>query len=111
MQFDLPIDELERFRYAEPEPPDFDEFWSQTLAEARERPLDVRREPVRTRLVTVEVSELEFSGFGGDRIKAWVTAPAGADGRRPAVVEFVGYGGGRWRTRTCCGRRRGTPTC
>jgi cephalosporin-C deacetylase len=95
MQFDLPIAELERFRYREPEPADLDRFWARTLEEVRARPLDVRRSPVQTRLVTIDAAELEFAGYGGDRIKAWVLAPAGAAGRLPAIVEFVGYGGGR----------------
>jgi cephalosporin-C deacetylase len=95
MQFDLPIADLEGFRYAEPEPADLDDFWAQTLAEERGRALDVRRASVPTRLATVEVTDLEFTGYGGDRVKAWLIAPAGGGAPRPAIVEFVGYGGGR----------------
>ena len=42
----------------------------------------------------VEVYDTEFSGAGGDRIRAWYLRPAGADAAR-TVVKFIGYGGGR----------------
>ena len=38
---------------------------------------------------------MTFAGYGGSRIRAWLHLPAGAEGRLPAVVEYVGYGGGR----------------
>jgi cephalosporin-C deacetylase len=41
------------------------------------------------------VYDVSFSGYAGDRISAWLTTPRGVDGPLPAVVEFVGYGGGR----------------
>jgi cephalosporin-C deacetylase len=36
-----------------------------------------------------------FAGFAGAPIKAWLHLPAQRSGRLPAVVEYVGYGGGR----------------
>jgi cephalosporin-C deacetylase len=39
-----------------------------------------------------------FAGFAGDPIRGWLTLPAGARAAGeplPAVVEYVGYGGGR----------------
>ena len=33
--------------------------------------------------------------FGGDRIKGWYMKPRGLAGPLPAVVEYIGYGGGR----------------
>jgi len=94
-QFDLPLDQLRSYRYPEQEPADLDAFWSQTLAEARKHPLDVRLEPVRTPLRTVTVRDVEFAGFAGDRVRAWLVTPAAADGPLPVVVEYIGYGGGR----------------
>src|SRR5471030_1574450 len=49
-------------------------------------------------LSLVDVFDVEFAGFGGHRIKAWVTRPAGRSAPSdllPAVVEYSGYGGGR----------------
>lgn len=96
--FDLPLPELERYLPALDEPADLDDFWSSTLAGARTHDLDLRRTPYDARLRLVDVEDLEFAGFGGHRVRAWVTRPAGsADDALPAVVEYVGYGGGRGR--------------
>lgn len=95
MLFDLPLDELRRYRPERHEPADFDRFWQETLAKARSFDLDPRFEPVRTRLVTVETYDVTFSGYGGQRIKGWLHLPRGAAGPLPCVVEYVGYGGGR----------------
>lgn len=46
---------------------------------------------------TVDLYDVTFNGYGGDPIRAWLRMPAGATGPLPAVVEFMGYGGGRGR--------------
>ena len=92
---DLPLDELVSYRPAVSEPDDFDAFWTRTLDEARAHDLDVRSEEVDTPYRTVAVRDVTFSGFGGDRIGAWFTVPRGESGPLPAVVEFIGYNGGR----------------
>jgi cephalosporin-C deacetylase len=96
---DLPLDELVSFRPDVSEPDDFDAFWTCTLDDARSHDLDVRSEQVDTPYRTVAVQDVSFSGFGGDRIGAWFTVPRtagiGDEGPLPAVVEFIGYNGGR----------------
>lgn len=92
---DLPLDELVAYRPDVREPDDFDAFWTRTLDEARAHDLDVRSEEVDTPYRTVTVRDVAFSGFGGDRIGAWFTVPRGENGPLPAVVEFIGYNGGR----------------
>lgn len=92
---DLPVSELRGFRPDVEEPVDFDDFWDRTLAEARQHPLDVVAEPVETGLRLVDVHDVTFAGFGGHRVKAWLTRPAGATDDLPVVVEYQGYGGGR----------------
>lgn len=96
--FDLPLAELERYQPDLAEPTDFDEFWSLTLAEARafDLALDVR--PVDAGLPLVDVADVTFAGFGGHPIKAWLLRPAGSAESGevlPAVVGYLGYGGGR----------------
>ncbi|MFD4563992.1 acetylxylan esterase [Streptomyces sp. NPDC058475] len=93
--FDLPLDELRDYRSASAEPEDFDAFWAKTLQEARAHDLAARFEPVETPLKTVKVYDVTFAGFGGHPVKGWLTLPAWANSPLPAVVEFVGYGGGR----------------
>jgi cephalosporin-C deacetylase len=92
---DLPLDELVSYRPAVSEPDDFDAFWTRTLDDARAHDLDVRSEEVDTPYRTVAVRDVSFSGFGGDRIGAWFTVPRTEEGPLPAVVEFIGYNGGR----------------
>jgi cephalosporin-C deacetylase len=92
---DLPLDELVSFRPDVTEPDDFDAFWARTLGDARTHDLDVRSEEVDTPYRTVRVQDVTFSGFGGDRIGAWFTVPRAEEGPLPAVVEFIGYNGGR----------------
>ncbi|MGW0566556.1 acetylxylan esterase [Streptomyces tauricus] len=93
--FDLPLDQLRDYRSASVEPEDFDAFWEKTLEEAREHDLDARFEPVETHLRNVTVYDVTFAGFGGHPVRGWLILPAGADAPLPAVVEFIGYGGGR----------------
>ncbi|MEE6295780.1 acetylxylan esterase [Georgenia wangjunii] len=93
--FDLGAEALTTYRPDVAEPSDFDAFWAATLAETRAHALDVTRERMDAGLPLVEVEDLTFSGFGGHRIRAWYLRPAGAAGELPAVVELLGYGGGR----------------
>jgi cephalosporin-C deacetylase len=94
-RFDLPVDELRAYRPDVAEPADFDAFWADTLAASRA----VAEPPSLTRLesplTVIDVFDVEFSGYGGDPVKGWLTVPAGATGPLPAVVEYHGYGGGR----------------
>jgi cephalosporin-C deacetylase len=92
---DLSYEELIDYRAAVAEPADFDIFWNDTIAEARSFDLNVRLTPVDTPYRTVEISDASFCGYAGDRINAWLLRPRHEEGLRPAVVEFIGYNGGR----------------
>ncbi|MEV8358301.1 acetylxylan esterase [Microbacterium sp. NPDC076895] len=94
-RFDLSRDELERYRPDIREPADFDTFWAATLDESRRAGWDPRVTQVDSRLRAVSVFDVTFPGFTGDPVKAWLLLPAGATEPLPAIVEFVGYGGGR----------------
>ncbi len=76
------------------EPEDFDEFWAETLAEARDAAAPPSLDEVGG-LATVDAYDVTFSGFGGEPVRAWWRVPRGASGPLPVVVQFVGYGGGR----------------
>jgi cephalosporin-C deacetylase len=93
--FDLPLDELEQYR---PEPtaePDFDKFWVDTLELARRHELAPEWTPVEFLLETVEVFDASFGGWNGERVAAWLLLPRDRSGPLPAVVQLIGYGGGR----------------
>jgi cephalosporin-C deacetylase len=94
-QFDLPAPQLRAFTPALAVPADLEAFWAETLAETRQHPLAASFTPVETPLAVFETFDVTFSGFGGVRVKAWLTLPRRRSGPLPAVVEFIGYGGGR----------------
>jgi len=94
-RFDLPLEELRVYRPRVVEPSDFDDFWAQTISEARAADWAPRVTRVESVLTSVEVNDVEFAGFGGDPIRAWYLVPSNSVGRLPTVVEFNGYGGGR----------------
>ncbi len=94
-RFDLSLPELESFRPEIREPADFDAFWADTIGTARAVGGDVVVSPVVTALTQIDVFDVTFPGFAGDPVKAWLLTPRGAAGPLPAVVEFIGYGGGR----------------
>ena len=95
--YDLPQEQLKDYRTDTAEPAGLDRWWRQRLDEARA----AAREPTLTRYEPgtygpVEAYDTEFSGAGGDRIRAWYLRPAGEPGAgTPTVVKFIGYGGGR----------------
>ncbi|MGX5682684.1 acetylxylan esterase [Schumannella luteola] len=94
-QFDLPLEQLEAYRPERHEPADFDDFWAQTLTASLGRadaPRFVEVDADYRELVTEDVT---FSGFDGHPIKGWMLRPRHADGPLPAVVSYIGYGGGR----------------
>ncbi len=94
-QFDLSLDQLEGYRPALRRPLDFAEFWQSTLAQHGRAPLNVRVHQLHNEFVLIDTFDVEFAGFDGDPIKAWLWMPRGAPDPLPAVVEYVGYSGGR----------------
>ncbi|MFB7947603.1 acetylxylan esterase [Kitasatospora phosalacinea] len=93
LSMDLP--ELRKHRPERTEPDDFDAFWADTLAAARAVPARLDTAPVETGLSTLTVEDATFPGYGGQPIKGWLVRPRDAEGPLPAVVEYIGYGGGR----------------
>lgn len=91
----MSLPELREYRPEVPEPADFDEFWARTLASARAAASPVVATPHPTPFTTLDVFDVTFSGYAGDPVKAWLTLPRAAEGPLPAVVEFLGYNGGR----------------
>lgn len=95
MHFDLPLEQLRVHAPELARPADFESFWSDTLAQAREIPLDVRCEEVELGFPGLRTVDLSFAGFGGDRIRAWLRIPTHSQEPLPALVQFHGYRGGR----------------
>ena len=92
--YDLTPKELETYRSDVQEPADFRGFWEATIEETRRFPLEAVFSPWNSGFTLVDVYDVTFSGFAGQRIKAWYLRPRGTD-TVPVVVQYVGYGGGR----------------
>jgi cephalosporin-C deacetylase len=92
---DLPVDALRVYAPALPVPNDLEAFWADTLDSARQHDLSVTYVPVDNGLAVIDTFDVTFAGFGGSPIRAWLHLPAARSGPLPAVVEYIGYGGGR----------------
>jgi cephalosporin-C deacetylase-like acetyl esterase len=64
MRFDLTLEELRSYQPVRDEATDFDSFWKQTLAKARDCPLDVTFEAVDYGLKTVEAFDVALLAAG-----------------------------------------------
>jgi cephalosporin-C deacetylase len=95
MHYDLPLAELQTYRPDVAEPEDFDEFWAAQLAVSNGNPVTASFEPFDSRLKTVDVFDVTFSGHGGAAIRGWLLLPRHRSEPLPAIVEYIGYGGGR----------------
>src|SRR4051812_10324442 len=107
-QFDLPVDELWRYRATAPPPGGLGPFWDATLTEARAAARPAAAAQVDTPLRQITTFDVTFTGFAGQPVRAWLNMPTGAEGPLPVVVEFIGYGGGRglpweWLLWACAG--------
>jgi cephalosporin-C deacetylase len=95
-QFDLPLEQLRSYRTSRAEPAGLDVFWATTLDEARSAAHPPSFVPYREAdYPLVEISDVTFSGFAGQPVRAWLIVPRHAAGPLPCVVRYVGYGGGR----------------
>jgi len=94
-EVDLPLEELRAYRPPLDEPPDFDAFWTSTLAESRAAGQPPSFTALETQLRTIAVVDVTFSGYLGQPIRGWLLSPAGEAGPLPAIVQYLGYGGGR----------------
>ncbi len=104
MYYDLPLEELRKYKPKRTDKPDFDAFWARTLAAARSHPLDARFVPYEAGLPLLSVFDVTFAGFDGQPIKGWLLEPRDVsqspferNGKLPCLVEYIGYGGGRGR--------------
>jgi len=94
-QSDLPITELRAYAPDLAVPADLQSFWSGTLAEARGHDLAVSCTRIETGLAVIDTFDVGYAGFGGTTIRAWLHLPVGRTEPLPAVIEYLGYGGGR----------------
>jgi cephalosporin-C deacetylase len=92
---DLPLAELRDYRPEVHEPPDFDEFWTREIDDARSHDVNAQFSPAQTAIRHAQVFDVTFAGHGGDPIKAWLLIPLEGAPNETVIVEYTGYGGGR----------------
>ena len=92
--YDMPLERLREYRTQTAEPEGLDEWWAKRLQRAHAQAESATFTPHEPDVYRpFQVFDVEFSGSGGDRIRAWYLKPAGEASK--IVVKFIGYGGGR----------------
>ncbi len=91
--YDLPLEELRRYKPKLTKEPDFDEFWANTRRELSRVPMEYCLTPIPYPAKNIEVYELRFQGMHDAHISAYFAKPIG-DGPFPAVVSYHGYNWG-----------------
>jgi len=95
MYFDLTLDELLAYKPKQNEPADFGQFWAETLRETRSIPNEINLHPVDCGLKYIDAFDVAYRGYGGKTIKGWLLVPNRIEEKMPALVYYIGYGGGR----------------
>ena len=93
--FDLSLGELWEYRPDVYEPPDFDDFWRDTIDVARGFDVAATAIKIDNKLAVIDSYDVNFAGYGGTPVRAWLHVPAGATGPLPTVVQYHGYSRGR----------------
>lgn len=91
---DLPLEELKAYHPDPNAPADLDQFWRETLAEAKQEPLNATLEQVDYPVAGLEVNRAYYDGWRGARICAWLIARTGARSQ-PTMVFYHGYSGNK----------------
>ena len=93
--YDMPLERLRDYRTETAEPDGLDDWWAKRLELARAQAWPATFTPHEPALYRpYQVHDVEFSGAGGDPVRAWYLKPSGT--KTPSVVvKFIGYGGGR----------------
>ena len=72
--------------------PDFDEFWSRTLAELASVPMNVVREFLPEHSDSLRNSyRVEIASFGGEKMGGYLCEPV-KEGKYPVYIDYMGYG-------------------
>jgi len=90
-----PRSDLEVYRPPLTKQSDFDEFWSETLAQYVQREPIAELTKIASPITEIEIFDVVVPGFNNDPIKGWYLTPRDIEGTRPVIVIFEGYGGGR----------------
>ena len=96
--FEMPLEQLRRYRGTNPKPRDFEQYWDRALAELESTEDGVELIPSPFQCAVAECFDLYFTGVGAARIHAKYLRPKAGTRPHPAVLMFHGYTGnsGNW---------------
>ena len=86
--FDLPIDQLQDCGRPSSGQTTVETFWSATLDVELSRPLEPRIVRLETPLRTLDVYDVSWVGYSGQRVQAWPRLPADAAEPLPTVLDL-----------------------
>ena len=92
---DWPLEKLVDYKPESTAQDDFEAFWCRNKAESRKVPLNASFEAVENSLPGANVYDVSFDGADGVRVRGWFLTPKDVNESLPAVVQFIGYSGGR----------------
>ncbi len=98
LTFDMPYDELETYNGINPQPNDFDNYWTDAIDEMKAVDPQVELIPADFQTNFADCFHMYFTGVKGARIHAMLLRPKQLQENHPAVVMFHGYSGnaGSW---------------
>ncbi len=88
--YDWPLEQLRTYQPELTKQADFAVFWSRTLVELAQTPLEYRMEPYDYPVRGVKVYNLRYRSYRDATIEAWLVLPDGP-GPHPGLVLFHGY--------------------
>ncbi len=88
--YDLPLDQLRNYKPELTKQPDFDEFWSSSLKELSNIPLQYTLTPFDFPVKGVKIFTINFTGFNNANIQGYFAVPD-KDGQYPGLMLFHGY--------------------
>lgn len=92
---DWSLDKLVEYKPDSTAESDFDAFWDANLKASEAVPLNAEFKEVEDSLPLARVYDAAFDGADGVRVRGWFLTPKDTADPLPAVVQFIGYTGGR----------------
>lgn len=92
---DETLKKLTTYKPALTKQPDHDEFWSTTLADVKDNPLNARLLEVPYPIKEIQAFELTYQGFDETPIDAHYILPGNHKSDLPCIIIFHGYGGNK----------------
>ncbi|MDD5660183.1 MAG: acetylxylan esterase [Actinomycetota bacterium] len=92
MLVDLSYEELIKYKPVQNKENDFDEFWAETLNEAKSEDLKPNVEKIDYIVKEIDAFKAYYNGYGGARICGWYLLPKFFKPPFPVLLWFHGYG-------------------